>query len=98
MTKDEVKDVLVRRVTEKQGCKATELVADMQVQEAAFSGLEHDVHDLSGLIEDLVIEHRLIEIEYVLPQIGYRLKSFLLPIDTTFGQFRNLPQGIKVRS
>jgi len=30
----------------------------------------------------LVAEERLIEIEYVLPTMNYRIKSFLLPVGT----------------
>lgn len=75
MNNEEIKNRLVEIVTEKQGCKATELCA---IKELIFG----DCKPLPELIEELVKEERILEIEYVLPSMNYRIKSFLLPAGT----------------
>jgi len=72
MTKDETKDAICQHVAEAQGCKATELAVALWQAE-----------DLSSLIAELVSEGRLTEVEYVLPNLNYRAKSFLLPGNTS---------------
>lgn len=61
-------------VEEKQGCKATELAADVRI---ATSG-----RDLPSAIQRLVFAGDLVEIEYILPKLNFRIKSFLLPKGT----------------
>ena len=61
-------------VEEKQGCKATELAADVRIATAG--------RDLPEAIERLVEKGELLEIEYVLPTLNFRIKSFLLPKGT----------------
>ena len=36
-------------------------------------------HDISQLLEELVQAGEIIEVEYILPYMDYRLKSFYLP-------------------
>lgn len=74
MTKDEFKDVLVKEVEICQGCKATELVSKVVAK-----GMVELAHTIDSCIEELVKERRLVEVDYVLPNMGYRSKSFLLP-------------------
>lgn len=38
--------------------------------------------DLIQLIDELINEKKIIEVEYVLPTMDYRVKSFLLPFGT----------------
>ena len=56
------------------GLKATELPARLPIP---IEGV-----DLVALIQELIDEGSLIEIEYVLPGMPYRAKSFLLPAGT----------------
>lgn len=78
MTTGEAKDLLVRLVTEMQGCKVMELVARPELY------FENPRLDWSDLIEVCVTEGRIIEVEYVLPEGGGagKIKSFLLPANT----------------
>lgn len=73
MTKEERKDQLVHLIDGKQGAKATELAADKRIFE--ILGKEN----LFDLLEELIEEKRVVEVEYSLPNMSYRLKSFLLP-------------------
>ena len=70
MTKEEQNNIILDLVTSKQGCKATELAVEIATKA--------DI----DLVQTLVTEGRLVEIEYVLPNMPYRIKSFLLPKDT----------------
>jgi hypothetical protein len=77
ITKEELKDKIVELITEVQGCKATELVTKSQFNLDMIRALE--VYDLPTVLAELLHERRLIEVEYVLPQLNFRAKSFLLP-------------------
>ena len=72
-TKQLFKEAIIEAVTRLQGCKATELAA------------EHNligVKNLPQLLAELVKEGKILEVEYVLPNMKYRIKSFLLPAGT----------------
>ena len=69
-----IKDRIVEIVTEKQGLKATELAAIPEI--ATHPEFSPD------LVLDLIREKRLVEVEYILPQLSFRIKSFLLPAST----------------
>lgn len=73
MTKNEAKNIIIGMINEKQGCKATELAADLVL-------MNFENHKPLSLLNELVQEKRIIEIEYILPQMDYRVKSFYLPI------------------
>ena len=75
MTREEAKILVVNAVTALQGCKATELAASV-----AFA---FDEHSLPELIDELVAEGELLELEYEVPTMPYRSKSFLLPKGTS---------------
>lgn len=70
-----VKHQIVAAVEGKQGCKAMELLADPSLKEAIL----HIGERFPFLIDELVQEGRLVEIEYTLPLMDGRVKSFLLP-------------------
>ena len=71
MTRDEVKNLIVQMVTDLQGVKATKLAAEL-----IPVWLEYDAPEL---FEELVEEGQLVEIEYVLPEMNFRCKSFYFP-------------------
>lgn len=73
--KDHVYDIVVRL----QGCKATEIIPRLSLE--ALQSLEEG-NDISTIIAELINERRLIEVEYELPQMDWRTKSFLLPFKT----------------
>jgi len=75
ITKNELKQKIVDIITEVQGCKATELSTNLSID--VLNALE--VHDLPTILAELLHERRLVEVEYVLPQLSFRAKSFLLP-------------------
>jgi len=74
MTREEAKDLIIQVVIDKQGAKATVLAAEEQLLNLG--------HDFPDLVEELVEEKRLVEVEYILPDMNYRCKSFLLPKGT----------------
>lgn len=74
-TKEDWKNYIVELVTRKQGCKMIEIICDRKIH-----ALECNPEKL---VEELVDEGKIIEVEYVLPEMTYRVKSFLLPVGTT---------------
>jgi len=78
MTFEEFKQVIVDTVTDVQGCKATELIAHV----AGRLEEEFPQHDFMRALNELLESGELEEVEYVLPQMDYRTKSFLLPKNT----------------
>jgi len=85
MTKDEAKQLVYKRIVEVQGCKATELAADINIVDI-FQDFR-----LGDLLDEMVAEGILFEVEYELSTVRQRLKSFLLP-----GKSDNL-LGAKIR-
>ena len=76
MTHEEIKDKIVAYVTERQGMKHMEVFAMPDLPDVVRDMASGD---LAGILEELVQEKRLVEVEYALPEQGYRIKSFLLP-------------------
>ncbi len=72
------KKEIVSVVESIQGCKVTELICHNRILPLIVSK-----HDVIKMIEELCIERELVEIEYILPNMTYRIKSFLLPKGTT---------------
>ncbi len=75
LSEREAKDMIVEAVESKQGCKATELTAIPEIVLGVGD-------NLVPYIYELVEEGRLVEVEYTVPSVPYRLKSFLLPQGT----------------
>jgi hypothetical protein len=76
MNKEEVKTFLVEKIVGLQGIKATELFS---LPEVAVDLREFNIIDL---MDELIGEGRIVEIEYALPEMNWRLKSFYLPAGT----------------
>jgi hypothetical protein len=75
-TKQEVQAKIVEIVESLQGCKATEMISNLDVEYL------QSIDSLPELLEEMVKQDMLVEIEYVLPSMTYRAKSFLLPKGT----------------
>jgi predicted DNA-binding transcriptional regulator YafY len=73
----DVKEAIVKVVEEHQGLKATELV--VKIFDYVTPSESSKVLDA---IQELVENGELVEIEYTLPKMAYRTKSFLLPKGT----------------
>lgn len=78
MLKEYLKDHVYDVVVKSQGCKATEIVPHLSLE--ALQALE--TNDISTIIAELINERKLIEVEYELPEMNWRTKSFLLPFKT----------------
>jgi hypothetical protein len=72
------KQVLIDTITGVQGCKATELIAHV----AEKMGDEFPSHDFMQALSEIIDEGNIEEVEYILPQLDFRIKSFLLPKNT----------------
>lgn len=77
MTRQDAKNTLIGKITSLNGIKATALAAEPDIA----IGLQE--FNIPELLDELVQEKRLIEIEYALPDMDWRLKSFYLPVGTT---------------
>jgi len=69
LVKQKIMDYLRRT----QGVKAVELASSPEIVLA----LENE--SFGEVVEELVADHEIVEIEYVVSNIPYRLKSFFLP-------------------
>jgi hypothetical protein len=78
ITKEELKGRIHNIIVSVQGCKATELVTkfDLEMLEAL------DTFDLSTVLTELMYDQKIIEVEYELPEMDWRTKSFFLPFGT----------------
>jgi len=75
---NELQQVIIDTVTRLQGCKMTQLVCEIPQHILT----KYESEDVMATIDQLVAIGEIIEIEYILPQMDYRVKSFLLPKDT----------------
>ena len=78
--RDELKKLIIDRVTERQGCKAMELMGDgklMKFLDSYGPGLPSK--EFMAALSELIEDEQLIEIEYTIPALPWRAKSFLLP-------------------
>lgn len=73
-----IRTLILAHVIDVQGCKATELAKAVSKQLAG----NLTENEITEELNKLVAAHELIEIEYTLPEMPYRLKSFYLPIGT----------------
>lgn len=83
MTKKQVRERLLRYITERQGAKGTELIADL-FNRALNNKEIKSIADanIPEMLETLVAEGRIVEVEYRLPLMAWRVKSFYLPKNT----------------
>lgn len=75
MTRDKAKTLIQETVTNLRGCRRMELIAHDSMGPVIR---EFDI----DIIDEMVSAGELVEIEYVLPTMNYRVKSFLLPAGT----------------
>jgi len=78
-----IEDIIIDVVSSQQGLKAVEvpgLVYDRLYR--SNNTIPDDDFDLSLIIERMVMEKKIVEVQYVLPSMQYRMKSFLLPAGT----------------
>lgn len=68
-----------------QGVKSTELVAKVVLE---IGGNSVDAQ-LAEMLDKLIEDGEIIEIEYILPEMPYRVKSFLLPKGCKLRSLRN---------
>ena len=61
-----------------QAIKATEVVCHDMLKEVCLSDL-----DICQVLEEAVIQKKVVEVEYVLPNQPYRTKSIYFPLGTT---------------
>ena len=85
MSKDRLKEAIVNTVISHNGCKGTELPVLLT---KTYAETSPDVwsaflsEDFCQVLCELVQDARLVEIEYSLPHLPYRVKSFYLPAGT----------------
>jgi len=86
-----LRELIKQVVTDHQGCKATEVpvliahVLDNIDNTTQLTRSQLQWTAVPELVQDLVDKGELVEVEYVLPNMDYRIKSFLLPKGTVFG-------------
>ena len=85
MTIKEAKAILEAYVEDMQGTKATELCSSKQLI------IMLKEFNIPELLEQLVTEHRVVEVEYTLPSMSYKVKSFYLPKGTVVRILGDVP-------
>lgn len=80
LSKDEKKQAIIDLVYRHQGIKATKLPVALVTD--CGPGVIPWLEEIPALLFELIGNRQLIEIEYRLSKIPYRVKSFLLPADT----------------
>lgn len=76
---DTLKQAIIETITAKQGVKSTELVAILASEHPELLVM---MGNLADILEELVHEGEIVEIEYSLPNMRYRAKSWYLPKGT----------------
>jgi len=89
MNREQSKKTIVEIVESVQGCKITELICHEKMESVIASSSD----DIVVLIDELIGEEKLVGVEYVLSQMPYRVKQFLLPAGV---EVFLLPPGTKV--
>jgi hypothetical protein len=80
-----VRQLILTTVTNKPGIKATELVVEvmMLLSESGSTLPERGSGEgIVNTLNDLVSEQEVVEVEYVLPTMTYRVKSLYFPKGT----------------
>lgn len=81
MSRDRIKDTIVEIVNHGTGCKAPELISLITAHDPSIVSLR-EYREVPALIAELVKENRIVEVEYILPTMDYRVKSMLFPAGT----------------
>lgn len=74
-----IKELISKTVNEHQGIKAVELVVEVSQQSADYP---FDMNEYEKSLMELIEEDEIVEVEYTLPSMDYRVKSLYLPKDT----------------
>ena len=77
------RDVVLEVVNNSTGKKSVSLVLDVM---KIMGPVRVDANDLHQAIEKLVQEDEIVELEYTLPSMDYRVKSIYFPKGTVFCQ------------
>ena len=77
---DEIKESIIRLVKDSTGIKATELIAKLATHDDRYPQDE----DILELIEQVAVAGDILELEYLVPQMDYRIKSIYFPKGTEF--------------
>ena len=80
MSKLAAKVLILKHVALKRGCKSTDL-ANIKDIAVCFAGSLNQVESLADIIDELVLDGKLIQLEYTLPNSDIT-KSVLLPAET----------------
>ncbi len=92
ISREDAKEILVQYC--EGGIKHMDLIPHLAKYCAAFPVFSK--FDIPELLEELVVENRLVEIEYVLPQYERTIKSFFLPVGTEIQSIRGPFKGARV--
>ena len=77
MTRDEIKSQIKTFINCSHGVKATDLILKL----ISNNPITDDLNYIT-CVEELVKSGDIIEIEFTVPQMDYRIKSFYLPVGT----------------
>jgi hypothetical protein len=83
-----LRTAILNYVREVQGCKITELCA---VEHLVIAAIEEKTN-LGEVVYELIEEGSLISIDYILSNMTYRMKTFVLPAKTRVV----IPDAVKV--
>lgn len=78
LTKERIKQIIVQYIDSTTGTKAVVLVTNLM----AIDEVRGSDFDILPLIDELVTERRILELEYVLPDSNYRIRSIYFPKGT----------------
>ena len=79
MDSDDIDATILRLVAHAQGIKLVDLWAKYIFEDAVVNVEAEGETELSTRVAHLVAEGKLIELEYTLPNLDSRVRSFLLP-------------------
>jgi uncharacterized membrane protein YcjF (UPF0283 family) len=79
-----LKEKIVAIVNENTGIKATQLVTDVVIQCHNTNEIHPGTENLLQAINELVESGEIVELEFVLPSMEYRVKSIYFPKGTIF--------------
>jgi hypothetical protein len=75
-----MKDIILKNISENPGIKASELVVKM-MNYVSEQKLQTNF-DFINVIEELIHDGYIIEVQYILPDMDYRIKSMYFPKGT----------------